>query len=237
MNERAPLPETLERPPRGRVLLLAPHADDDVIGCGGTVCKHALQGDPVRVLIAYDGLRGDPEGRYDPLRYRELRREEARRAGRHLGFEDYRFLDYPEGHEPTPGELRGAAERLADEVRDFTPDFVYAPWIGEHHIDHHVLARAIRLALHLAGFEGEAWGYEVWTALVPTRIVDVTDVHERKVRALAEHQSQLEYRDLSHKALAITAHRAMYLSDAARHGEAFAPLGPPTASDADLLAS
>ena len=82
MNERTPLPETMDRPPRGRVLLLAPHADDDVIGCGGTVCKHVDQGDPVRVLIAYDGLRGDPDRRFEPGEYLEMRRREARQAGK-----------------------------------------------------------------------------------------------------------------------------------------------------------
>ena len=225
MNGRSPLPETLDRPPRGRVLLLAPHADDDVIGAGGTVCLHALQGDPVRVVVAYDGLAGDPESRYGREEYVALRREEARRGGRHLGFEDYLFLDYPEGHEPGPAELRHAAERLAEVVREFAPDLVYAPWIGDYHVDHWALARATRLALSLVGFEGQAWGYEVWTPLVPTRIVDITDVYERKVAALKEHESQLAYRDLNHKALAISAHRAMYLADDRRHGEAFRELG------------
>lgn len=235
MNERTPLPETMDRPPRGRVLLLAPHADDDVIGCGGTVCKHVEQGDPVRVLIAYDGLRGDPDRRFEPGEYLEMRRREARQAGKQLGFEDYVFLDYPEGHEPGPQLLKAAALRLVEEVRGFAPDFVYAPWIGDCHVDHHVLARVARLALALVGFEGEAWGYEVWTPLVPTRIVDITDVYERKARAVNEHASQLEYRDLNHKALAITAQRAMYLSDDARHGEAFRPLGEVGSEDRGLL--
>lgn len=237
MTERSPLPETFERPPPGRCLLLAPHADDDVIGCGGTLCKHALQGDPVRVIVAYDGRQGDPEQRYDEEEYVELRRKEARKAGAFLGFEDYVFYDYPEGHEPPPPLLKMAAQKLSEEVKSFAPDFVYAPWIGDYHIDHWVLARVTRLALAYAGFQGEAWGYEVWTPLVPTRIVDISDVYERKVAAMKEHASQLEYRDLSHKALAISAHRAMYLADEARHGEAFRPLGEVSDEDRELLPS
>ena len=235
MNERTALPEALSQPPRGRVLLLAPHADDDVIGAGGTCCKHVLQGDPVRVLVAYDGLAGDPDGRYERDEYIQMRRDEARRGGAHLGFEDYVFLDNPEGHEPSPPELVHGAQQLAQLVRDYAPDFVYAPWIGDCHVDHWVLARVVRLALALADFPGEAWGYEVWTPLVPTRIVDISEVFERKKEALAEHTSQLEYRDLNHKALAISAHRAMYLSDTARHGEAFRPLGDPDPEDRALI--
>jgi LmbE family N-acetylglucosaminyl deacetylase len=120
-------------------------------------------------------------------------------------------------------------------VRAFAPDFVYAPWIGDYHVDHYVLARVARLALALIDFGGEAWGYEVWTPLVPTRIVDISDVYERKVRALHEHASQMEYRDMGHTALAITAQRAMYLSDEARHGEAFRPLGEVGSEDRKLL--
>ena len=235
-GERAPLPETLERPPRGRVLALVPHADDDVIGCGGTCCLHVEQTDPVRVVVLYDGVEGDPDGRFDPAELRETRKREAVAGGAHLGIDDYRFLGYPEGHEPGPAELRAAAARLAEEVAAYRPDVVYAPWVGEHHLDHHVAARAVRLALALAGFAGEAWGFEVWTPLVPTRIVDITPTYERKVAALREHRSQLEYTDHVHKALGMHAQRSLYLAGEARYGEAFRPLGAPAEPDAALVA-
>ncbi len=215
--------------------MLAPHADDDVLGCGGTLCKHVQAGDPVQVIIVFNGLAGDPEGRYDGAAYRALRQTEARAGGAHLGLEDYEFWDYPEGHQPGPLEWRAAVSHLTEVVRSFQPDIVYAPWIGEYHLDHHVLARAARLALRAADFRGQAWGYEVWTPLIATRIVDVSDVYDRKVQAMREHASQLEYNDLVHKGLAITAQRAVYLALDARHGEAFCPLGDATADDLALL--
>jgi LmbE family N-acetylglucosaminyl deacetylase len=234
-SERAPLPRALARPPRGRVLLLAPHADDDVLGAGGTCALHAEQGDPVHVIVAYDGLEGDPERRFERAELAARRQREARAGGAHLGLRDYEFLQYPEGHLPAPHQLLEAARGLAERVRALAPDTVYAPWAGEHHLDHHVLARAARLALALAGFRGAAWGYEVWTPLVPTVVVDVTPVHARKVAALKEHASQLAYLDLLHRALGLGAQRAMYLSKEARYGEAFAPLGEPRGSDRELL--
>lgn len=234
-SERAPLPRALERPARGRVLLLAPHADDDVLGAGGTCALHVEQGDPLHVIVAYDGVEGDPERRFASEDVRALRQREARAGGAHLGFEDYEFLGYPEGHLPGPSELRAAAQRLAERVRALRVDTVYCPWVGEHHVDHHVLARAARLALSLAGFRGAAWGYEVWTPLVPTIVVDVTRVQARKVAAIREHASQLAYLDILHKGMALSAQRAMYLPHEARHGEAFAPLGEPFGSDRELL--
>lgn len=233
--ERAPLPLVEAALPHARVLVFAPHADDDVIGCGGTAALHALQGDPVRVTVIYDGIEGDPKRRYAPEELAELRRAEARRGGAHLGLADYEFWSYPEGHEPGLEELVAPLQRVAAGVRAFKPDQVYAPWVGEHHVDHHVAARVVRMGLWLAGFGGPAWGYEVWTPLVATRVVDITPVYARKVAALREHKSQLEYTDHVHKALGMHAQRSLYLSGGARYGEAFRPLGPPSAEELSFL--
>lgn len=235
ITQRAPLPRTLTRPAPGRVLLLAPHADDDVLGAGGTCALHVAQGDPVHVIVAYDGAQGDPERRFEPEDLRRTRQREARAGGAHLGFERYEFLGHPEGHLPGSAELLAAARALAARVRALGVDTVYAPWVGEHHLDHHVLARAARLALALADFRGQAWGYEVWTPLVATLIVDVSAVHARKLAALAEHRSQLTYLDLATKGLALGRQRAMYLAKEAQFGEGFAPLGEPFGSDRELL--
>lgn len=234
-EERAPLPEAVYEVPRGRVLLLAPHHDDDIIGPGGTMCLHRLAGDPVKVLVAFSGAAGDPDGRHEPGDYVQRRRAEAVRGGAHLGLDDYEFWDYPEGHAPSPLEVAAGARRLVELLRTYRPDVVYAPWIGEHHLDHHVLARVARLALAGAGFGGRAWGYEVWTPLIPTWVMDVSDVWDRKVAALLEHESQLELHDLVHKTLWLTAHRSIYLRTEARHGEGFCPLGGPSAEDRSLL--
>lgn len=230
-SARAPLPQALTTPRPGPVLLFAPHADDDIIGPGGTAALHAAQGDSVHVVVVFDGVAGDPDGRFDPDELRQRRQDEARRGGQHLGLSSYEFWGYPEGHEPGPGEFGAAVGRVAECVRERAPQSVYAPWVGEHHLDHHVLGRVVRAALHACDFAGEAWGYEVWTPLVPTHIVDITALYEKKVAALEEHQSQLEYTDHVHKALGMQAQRSLYLPSGSLWGEAFAPLGAPDADD------
>lgn len=225
-EERAPLPQALTAPPSGRVLAFVPHADDDVIGIGGALALHADAGDPVRVVVIYDGLEGDPDRRHDPVELARRRRAEAVAGGAHLGVSDYAFWGYPEGHEPPLAVLAEGADRVADEVRSFGPDVVYAPWPGEHHVDHHVAARVVRMGLWRAGYTGLALGFEVWTPLVATWVLDVTPVYDRKVAALEEHESQLEYHDVVHKTLGLHAQRSLYLSSGARYGEAFRLLGP-----------
>jgi LmbE family N-acetylglucosaminyl deacetylase len=231
--EPAPLPAARARPPRGRVLALAPHADDEVLGCGGTLALHAEQGDSVRVVVAFDGdggARGADEAR--------ARRTEARTGGRRLGVRDYVFLGHPEGHAPRADELERGAARLAQEIEAFRPDVVYAPWIGEHHVDHHVLSRAARSALCAVRFAGEAWGYEVWTPLSATLVVDVTASFEQKLAALCAHASQLALADLLHRTAGLGAQRSAYLGPRGRQGEAFAPLldgFPADRGELDLL--
>jgi LmbE family N-acetylglucosaminyl deacetylase len=222
MHHRAPAPATLEAPEPGTVLVLAPHPDDEVLGCGGTLCLHARQGDRVHVLVAF---AEDP----DPItpvdeEASEMRRAEARAGGAELGISAYEFWDYPDGIEPEPVLLQLASRRLATRIAEIAPRTVYAPWIGEHSIDHHVLARAALLALEMAEFDGRSWGYEVWTPLVPTRIVDITPVWEAKRAAIVRHASQLRHGDLVHRTLGLNAQRSSYLSRLARYGEAFAPL-------------
>ena len=223
-SPRAPLPEALTQPSRGRVLLLAPHADDDVLGPGGTVCLHRDAGDPVKVVVLYNGVAGAPDDSYSPDEILRVRREEAKRGGAHLGLDDYEFFDYPEGHFPGPAEFEAATERLKGILEAFKPDIVYAPWIGEHHLDHHIACRVIRAALGEVRYTGEAWGYEVWTPLIAERIVDITPVIERKKAALAEHVSQLEHTDFIHKSLGLSAQRSLYLEKGALYGEAFCSL-------------
>jgi len=215
--------------------VLAPDPDDDVIGIGGSAALHVRQGDPVHVIIVFSGLEGDPERRWEPEELVALRRAEARAGGAHLGIDSYEFWSYPEGHEPAQYEVLKAAVHLSGRIEALAPDVVYCPWIGEHHLDHHVLARATRLALARIGFTGTAWGYEVWSPLIPTHVLPIDAVWDAKVAALREHATQLAYLDIVHKGLAVNAQRSIYAGDECRYAEGLAPLGAPESADAALL--
>lgn len=222
---RAPLPQALARPEAGPVMLFAPHPDDDLIGPGGTVALHREQGDSVQVVVAYDGFLGNQQHpNLSKDEFIALREREALAGGAHLGLDQYRFLRFPEGHEPGPDEREAAAGDLSQMLRSLSPETVYAPWIGEHNVDHHVLATVVRRALELADFAGNAWGYEVYTPLIPTRIIDISSTWKLKARAIGEHSSQTPLTDLVHHVGGLNQHRALYLEKGATHGEAFAPL-------------
>ena len=220
-----------------RVLALAPHPDDEVLGCGGALALAAARGEDARVLVVFDGALGDPLGRFERATYVARRRAEALAAGAALGLAPgaYRFWALPEGHAPADAELLAGARRLAALVDELRPDVVYAPWIGEGRRDHATVARAARLALELAAFTGQAWGYEVATPLTPARTLDVGAVWERKLAALRAHETQLAYRDLVGAATRSAAPRARGLAGGSGRAEAFVPLGRPDEADARLL--
>lgn len=218
MAEAPAPPEIWSSPPRGRVLVLAPHPDDETIGCGGVLTLHRKQGDPVRVVFLTDGGAGDPAGHYPAERYVALRQTEARRAGRVLGVTDLEFWAYPDGKLGTVAEL---GERLEAAVATFAPDIVYYPSSRELHPDHWSAGAQVE-ALHRAGrLPAPAYAYEIWAALEPTHVIDVSAAVETKLAALAEYPSQLRYNDYRPKMLGLNAYRTLTLPPGARYAEAF----------------
>lgn len=183
-------PRLVFEPPRGRALCLAPHPDDEILGCGGALALHRARGDAVRVVVAFDGALGLELGQ-DPA----LRRAESHSGGALLGLDDFVFLDAPEGHAPTHAELAAGAARLRAELERFAPDVVYLPWDDDEHVDHRTLAAAGTLAL--AGFAGQVWRYEVWSELEAEVVLDVGGVRARLREALACHASQLARGDVA----------------------------------------
>src|SRR5574337_1017696 len=142
---RPPVPPTvLTAPPKGRVLVLAPHADDESLGCGGALALHHRQGDGVKVVVATDGAAGDPLGYYKDYDYRELRRGEARRAAAILGINELVFWGYPDGK---LAEARDLSERLASLLAADRPDIVYRPSTREIHPDQWALGAGVEEAL------------------------------------------------------------------------------------------
>ena len=168
-----------------RVLVLSPHPDDEAIGCGGTLCRHADAGDRLRVLYLTSGEQGG-HGRPE-AEVLEQREREARAAGELLGVHEQEFW------RERDGGLRSSAAlvaRLQRELRRWRPDRVYAPSLREGHDDHRSTARlAVRV---LAGRRRpELLFFEVWTPLDRIdEIVDISAWMERKVAAVRAYRSQ-----------------------------------------------
>ena len=214
-----PLPRTTTEPPvRGRVLVLAPHPDDETVGLGGTLALHVRAGDPVHVVFATTGVHGDPDKRHDPAEYVALRRAEARAAAEVLGLTETVFWDFPDSMVVTTQDLAHVTDMLREQYERVRPDVVYAPHVAEAHSDHHVIGRAALDAHADAGRGVPLLGYEVWTPVAPDLLVDVSPVYDLKRRAIACYASQLEHSDILGATEGMNRYRAVLLPGASAEG-------------------
>lgn len=142
-----------------RVLCLAAHPDDETLGVGGTLVRHARAGDAVTLVVATVAF--EPRWSADVI---ARKREECRSAARILGVHDVRFLEYRTMHLNTlPAiELSDAVGRAVADVR---PDVVYAPPCDDLNRDHATLFEAAQVATRPTGGPTPArfYSYEIPT--------------------------------------------------------------------------
>ena len=218
---------TICRPDGGRVAVLAPHMDDEVLGCGGTIARHVQAGADVSVIFLTDGRYGsnahvaltEPERGRRQRELVEIRKKEARQAGDILGVKDIHFLDAEDGR------LRGdstAPARLRSVLDTVRPQVLYLPFLLENHVDHRAATGLLMAATSGADQDFECRCYEVWTPLFPNIVVEIDGVLELKERALGCYRSQLAYMDYIHTGIALNAYRSSAIGcKTARFVEAF----------------
>jgi LmbE family N-acetylglucosaminyl deacetylase len=171
------------------VLVLAPHPDDESIGCGGALCRHAAAGDRTVAAFLTSGELGlQALAREEAWRIREA---EARAAARHLGLARLDFFRLPDW---AVGEhLKAGAQLLRPLLQRELPKLIYVPHPCDWHPDHRAALPLLRMALRGVRLRAlEVRAYEVWTPLGEyDHIEDITQVMPRKLRALRAHRSQL----------------------------------------------
>ena len=201
-----------------RILVIAAHPDDEVLGMGGTIARHTEGGDVVRVLVVTDGSSTQYPG---DAAVRARKEEEATRAAAELGIEDYVHLDLPDMRLDTLAHVE--VNRVVEEhVRDLEPVVVYTvqPDVNR---DHRVLfdsvavatrpmpGQPVRRLLTYAPTSSTEWTPAPVNWFVPSWFVDVTATIERKVAAFAHYET--ERREFPHP----RSERAIR-STAAHHG-------------------
>lgn len=229
--EPPPLPRVEAGPPAGVTVVIAPHPDDETFGMGGAIAMHVAQGDAVDVICVTDGSGGDPDGHYADVDYPALRRAEAREAAAVFGLRAYDFYGYPDQYPTvTDAALESIASRISADLVAREAENVYFPWVGECHPDHHAAAMTtLRAAKGAPGVK--RWiGYEVWSAMVPDYVIDVTAHRATKIAAAECFVSQLRYTPYIPVTDGLMTYRSLPLrrrtGEAPRYAEAFVEYRP-----------
>jgi len=181
-----------------KVLVVAAHPDDELLGVGGTVRKHALAGDEVRLLIACEGVS---------MRYEEAHHQrvmgQAREAAKILGAADVLFGELPDQRLDTKPRVEVFA-KIEEVVQAVRPDLVYAHFGGDVNHDHQILFQAVQVATrpYSAPFVREVLAFETpsatewgtpWVqgAFVPQVFVDISATLEDKIRAFCQYEREV----------------------------------------------
>ncbi len=173
--------------PSKKVLVMAPHPDDEVFGCGGAIMRHVEQGTPVHVVVVSDGGYGVLAE--ERANYTFQRQRECEAAAKVLGYGSLVFWSYRDREVYYSEKL---VQEILTAINDTKVDLIYAPSVWEMHPDHRAVGmaaveavrrkeKAIRLAL-----------YEVGMPLRPNYLLDISDLVERKMMAMQCFVSQNE---------------------------------------------
>ncbi|HHT9112413.1 MAG: PIG-L family deacetylase [Planctomycetes bacterium] len=188
-----------------KILVIAAHPDDEVLGCGATIAKHATMGDEVHVVILAEGVtsrdeRRDPKGRKSDLS--ELSKA-AHSANKILGVKSLTLHDFPDNRMDSLDRLEviKVVERFIDKYR---PETVYTHHAGDVNIDHKVIHEAVVTACRptpsqpvktlllfevLSSTEWQIPGSASW--FMPNWFIDVSTTIDAKLQALKAYRSEM----------------------------------------------
>jgi LmbE family N-acetylglucosaminyl deacetylase/glycosyltransferase involved in cell wall biosynthesis len=262
MNAQPPLPDRTTAVAAASALIVAPHFDDEVLGCGGLAVQLVAAGAAVRVLFLSDGGGGEAGSAGDA--YRRRRREEAAAVAEFLGFAGCHRLDLPDG--ALAGRLPEIAAGLRCALLAQRPELLLVPSPLELSADHraafaalhHLLAPVRPSGRAARGDAGAETGgdralaeavrdlrvlvYEVNRPAHPDLLVDVGGELPRLAAAMALYASQQERHDYWRAAAGLRRFRTLTLArqpaggaDAAEGYRALAVADLVTRSPAQLV--
>lgn len=196
-----------------RILVFAPHPDDEILGCGGYLALKRTENAAIRIIVVSDGALGLAP--IQPIQS-ALRQQESRLGLAQLQIKDVQFWDYPDSSIPLSGQI---ITDYLQAVREFRPSQIMLPAPGEAHSDHRRVTRGILGALE-GKWAGDVWFYETTQPAPLVNVtIDISASIETKLQALAEHASQLaqfDYIGYSDSLARMRGVASGYL-----HGEAF----------------
>lgn len=180
------------------ILVFAPHPDDDVLSCGGTIKKHVLSGDNVYVCVVTRGTM--------PLFHEKnviQVRKEHKEAMDFLGVEEISYLDFPAVmlEEQHRYEIN---KKIDEVVKKYKPEIVYMPHFGDMQKDHAIVSEAVMVTVRPRGnytvktvLSYETLSETEWNiphasnTFIPNYFVDITNTLSDKLKALSLFESQI----------------------------------------------
>jgi LmbE family N-acetylglucosaminyl deacetylase len=187
------------------VLVVVAHADDEVLGAGGTIARHHENGDTVCLLVVADGVSARYSCASDPAAIPEMNQREAaaQAAADLLGIQEVTFLRFPDNRCDTVSTL-DIVKAIEAVLRKLRPTTVYTHYLNDLNLDHRVVHQALVTACRplpgqtvkkILGFEvlsSTEWELGTGTSMFrPSYFVDISEYLGRKLDAMAAYKAEI----------------------------------------------
>ena len=214
---------------KSKFLVIAPHHDDEIIGCGGTILKLLDMGMEGYVVHVFDGSSG-VAGFHSSQESRKIRSTEAKKASK-IG--RYVLLNNLGHKDRTDDNITSVINSLIKVVRRIRPDYIFSPHSEESDFEHYIVSRASWEASWLAttrifpklgtpSHPIKAFlGYEVWTPIQNVSCsIDITEYISKKRQMLEVFKSQMQTTSWIKGSIGLSEYRGATLQGYG-HAEAF----------------
>ena len=181
-----------------KILIIAPHPDDEVLGCGGTIIKHSQKGDDAYLCIVTKGYGPDWSEQY-------LREEKTaiKKSNSLLGIKKTYFLDFLTAKLDTfpQKELNDSVFKVVKEVK---PEIIFLPHPGDLNKDHRLVFEAgmfaakpvfgssVKKVLCYEVLSETEWGSPLERNFIPNTYIDISDVLKDKLKAMSCYGNELK---------------------------------------------
>lgn len=188
-----------------KVLVVAAHPDDEVLGCGGTIAKHTLNGDEVWIMIMAEGITSR-DNNCDAIERKSQLNElhsNSWRVAKILGAKNLIMCDFPDNRMDSI-DLLDVVKKIEEIVTEFKPDIVYTHHIGDVNVDHIITNKAVITAcrpfprqsvqkiLLFETLSSTEWQTPtVENMFMPNWFVNIAETFDKKMTALKCYDSEM----------------------------------------------
>ena len=181
------------------VLVVAAHADDEALGCGGTIARHVEEGDAVHLVLMADGVNSRRETSETDF---ARRIEASKRAQSILGISSSQSLELPD-NQMDSAPLLEIVQKLEPILEEIQPSVVYTHHYGDLNIDHRLTHVAVMTVCRpvpgssvreIYGFEvlsSTEWATQQGSPFLPNYFVDITQQLQTKLYALEAYAEEM----------------------------------------------
>ena len=182
------------------VLVVAAHPDDEVLGCGGTIIKHAERGDEINLLFMTNGVSSRSETSDEDIKNRL---KASKLANSVLGVNSVKYLDFPDNAmDSIP--LLNIVKEVELLVNKLKPSIVYTHHFGDLNVDHQLTNDAVMTACRakpnstvkeIYGFEvlsSTEWSNPKKAVFNPTLFIDISKQFQKKIKAVKVYANEIE---------------------------------------------